>query len=687
MNGIRHIGLTLFALMGMILLRGRPAADSPHAAIMVITRSYGDSVVLRWAPTTPGAWRLASQYGYRIYRRRLEKSDLGLPELLTPTPIHPWPPETWKQQLDTTNRFMLMAAEVLYGRTAPPARGISGLLAAAELLRNRFAFALFAADMDRLAAQGLGLRFVDTTITPGETYLYTVTTAVPDSLYPIEAGDAAAATAVVDQTPRPIGVVAREGDGKITLQWMDHPGLTAYWIERSDDRGKTYWRLNRMPYTRLRHARDSTPEMHFVDATVRNYVRYYYRVIGITPFGELSEPVTVSAMARDLTPPAAPVLETAEVKDQRRVVLRWTYPDTANDAAGFLIMRSHTPQKDYAPIVFPPLPPSARTFVDTQAVPEEPYYIVTALDTGGNAALSLPYKVFFVDTFPPSPPIGLTGTIDSQGVVRLRWRSNMEPDLFGYRVLRANAPDHEFTQLTNRPIHDTFFVDTINLRTLTRYVYYRVSALDVNYNHSPMSAMLRLRRPDRTAPVPAVFRAVVPSDSGVWLRWSAGTSEDAAFQRIQRRISDSTSWKNLATLPPGAGRFTDKAVEAGITYDYRVLTFDSAGLFSSSDVVTARPYPAPLKPPAFVRLQYDSTSSTISLQWHYPYPMPSKGYFIVYRATKDRALTPYRTLPLSANAFHDRLLPTEGLYRYAVKIARRPFDSSPLSRVVSVEVR
>ncbi len=683
----RYITTAMLAVIAGGAMQAQTGMDTLQAAIMVVGRSYPDSVVLRWAPTTPGAWRMASEYGYRIYRRAVTNDGLEEATLLTPQPIKPWPLDVWQQRIDTADRFMLVAAQVLSSAPGSPSGGIGGLLTAADMLRNRFAFALFSADMSRRAAEGLGLRFVDTTAVPERVYLYTVVANVPDSVYPIEPGDVSVTAGLKEEIPRPIGFQTLPGDRRITLQWINHPGITAYWIERSDDRGKTYRRLNHMPYTRIRHRGDNSLEMTFVDATVKNYVRYYYRIIGITPFGELSDPVEASGMARDMTPPAPPSLLDPIVMRPTRVRLRWEYPDTARDVAGFLVMRGSDPQKGYAPLHFPPLSPQARRFVDSHATAAEPYYVVTAIDTGGNASRSMPVKAYFVDTFPPAIPRGLQGTIDTEGVVHLWWHPNTEADLLGYRVLWANSPRHEFSQRTNRPISDTFFTDTINIRTLTRYVYYRVSAVDLHYNHSPMSAVLRLRRPDLTPPVPAVFRRITPSDTGIHLQWSASTSDDAAFQRIQRKVVDSTRWENLATLPPGHASFDDYATASGVRYAYRIVTFDSSGHYSISDEVTARTYPRPLAPPAFVRGQYDSTDLAIVLQWEYPYPLPSEGYFIIYRGIKDAPMRPYRHVPLSDRTFKDRFLPAAGLYRYAVKIARGTFNTSPLSRAVWVRLQ
>jgi hypothetical protein len=64
--------------------------------------------------------------------------------------------------------------------------------------------------------------------------------------------------------------------------------------------------------------------------------------------------------------------------------------------------------------------------------------------------------------------------VDSTGRVVLHGEPNTEKDLYGYRVYRANFLSEEFSQVTVGPVPDTVFTDTINVRTLTRSVYYKV---------------------------------------------------------------------------------------------------------------------------------------------------------------------------------------------------------------------
>jgi len=270
------------------------------AQIRLLARSFGDSVVLRWAPTTPGAWRLANRYGYQVWRQELQQDTIisdttqlvGSAVLLTNQPLRPWPLAEWKRRFaaDSHRITAAVAAQVLYGkqwgRLPRNSQGwLTPLRQAAIALQNRYGFALFVADIDPSVANGLALRLVDRSAERGRVYLYTVVALVPDSLYEI----LPATTVVRVDEPAPImppaNLEVSEGDREMLLSWDNIGGFTAFWVERSEDGGRSYRRLTTVPLVRVYGEGNQGDRWVYRDTTVQNYVRYRYRIIGITPFG------------------------------------------------------------------------------------------------------------------------------------------------------------------------------------------------------------------------------------------------------------------------------------------------------------------------------------------------------------------------------------------------------------------
>jgi hypothetical protein len=97
------------------------------------------------------------------------------------------------------------------------------------------------------------------------------------------------------------------------------------------------------------------------------------------------------------------------------------------------------------------------------------------------------------DTFPPAAPTGL-GLVAADGAINLRWNANIEPDLAGYLVLRAEAPDDTLRALTPAPIRETSYRDD-SIKPGVRYVY-AIVAVD---NAKPPNASPESARESETA--------------------------------------------------------------------------------------------------------------------------------------------------------------------------------------------
>ncbi|HEY6952990.1 MAG TPA: hypothetical protein VI758_11315 [Bacteroidota bacterium] len=693
------IVIALFLMLPLMVGNRLMAQGNPRTAqIALTTRVDKDSVILRWAPTTPGAWIVANRIGYVVERVRFEKNkkfDRTQFERLTANPLKPWTREEWLQRSPRDDNYAAIALQAVHGKAfiAQPAQGNANVLRnAADELTNRYGFSLFAADNDAVTADGLGLRFVDRAVKDGEEYIYRVFLAKPDSTYTIDTAYAVVNVTAFKLPPPPPEFTAEGLDGQIALRWKDMPGggYSGYFLFRSEDGGKTYKRLNQNPFVNV------TPESskekgvpRYTDTSIVNYRKYRYEVKGVTPFAELGSPASVESYGRDLTAPMAPQIANPVQLDARRVKLTWKLPVIAPDLAGFVVAKSSNTLGGYRQLLANPLSPDKREYIDTTANDNEPYYIVGAVDTAGNVAPSLPVYALMVDSIPPDIPKGLKGAIDSLGVVRLAWNLGPEPDIIGYRVLRANDPNHEFSQLTPTPWKDTTFVDTVNVLTLTRYVYYRIAAVDKRYNHSGLSPMLALKRPDKIAPEPPVFTDVSVSDSLVRLSWARSTSEDVQSLVLYRKNASDKEWKKLVLLRPSEQSYVDREVVQTVTYQYRIEAVDSSGLHSGFAMpVQGRPYDTGLRPAAEnVLAAYDAKSGTITVRWEYKSTRKEKYWIVIYRAVNNAQLVQYRSVDATAKSFQDSNLSGKGTYRYAIKIMTATGGESPLSAAAQIEIK
>jgi len=293
-----------------------------------------------------------------------------------------------------------------------------------------------------------------------------------------------------------------------------------------------------------------------------------------------------------------------------------------------------------------------------------------------------------IDTVPPAIPKGLTGTIDTNGVVRLHWHRGIERNLLGYRVLMANSPDHEFAQMTGDVLKDTVFTDTVTINTLTRHVYYRIAAVNNRYNHSQMSPILTLLRPDRVPPEAPVFTDVFVSDSSVVLQWAPSTSADLHSHQLHRRVEGAKEWTKLAQLSRHDSSYTDTAVIQNTVYEYLIIAVDSTGNWSPAELpVQAQPYDSGVRPPVTaLRAGFDKGGKKVVLDWAYSSRKQENFFFVVYKKTPGGLLREFRAVESSQLSFSDPDLTGNGLYEYAIKVRAENGAESQLSEHAQTNV-
>ncbi len=122
------------------------------------------------------------------------------------------------------------------------------------------------------------------------------------------------------------------------------------------------------------------------------------------------------------------------------------------------------------------------TYSDTEYLEGSYSYGVTAVDqTGNESAMSPAVTVTIQDDVAPASPTGLTSHVES-GVIGLSWDANVEPDLAGYNLYRDGAA----VPMNGGSLIQDLVFDDRDIVNQVEY-FYRISAVDVNGNESPLS--------------------------------------------------------------------------------------------------------------------------------------------------------------------------------------------------------
>ncbi len=663
-------------------------------AIKVIARPLSDSIILRWAPTTPTAWEYANRYGYVVERVTLlrDQTVLEHPEsiVLTPKPVKPLPLAEW-ESLANTNDYAAIAAQALYGETFELtenyASDIVQVVNKARELTSRFSFALFAADQSPTVAHASALHFTDTSARKNEKYVYRVYTPVPIAVLKIDTGYVYAGIADYQELPVPIELSAKFSDRSVQLHWngeLFQDIFTSYLVERSDDEGQTFQQINQVPFVNTSQKATASAYIYKSDTLPENDRKFVYRVRGVTPFGEISPPSEMVEGVGMMTLKANPAIVGAEVIHDQ-INIRWEFDTTYQQAiTGFQLLRSGQAQGPFD-IVVSPIAADQREVIDAQPQIAN-YYKITAIGKSGDNKSSFPFLAQLVDSIPPETPIGLTGIMDSSGVVTLHWIPNREEDLLGYRVYRSNFADHEYTQITVNPTQDTVFYDTLTVKTLTKKVYYKITAVDQHYNPSGFSIPLSLSRPDVIPPVSPVFSSVKSSEEGIALTWVNSSSKDVMNHLLYRRKTSDTSWRLIALFDPDdtVQLYLDEETSSTHYYEYTMIAVDSSHLESTPCTpVSAKRIDRRIRKEVkeFYALAQPAEKQ-IALSWNYKPEGVER--FLLYRTQEDQPISLYTSLPADQQQFSDRKLTINTYYRYRIKAVYKDGSHSSFSKEIGV---
>ena len=532
-------------------------------------------------------------------------------------------------------------------------------------------------------AFALGLAYVDKSIEANKRYIYRIKLNGESKTYDITNMPFTIETKPEIFKQRKIYV--KPGDTKLSFMWDETDMVSGTIVERKNPKTGTWDLLTQAPEYNINEGQ----RKGYFDEKLTNYVKYEYRFYGNNPFGERILFGTAKGMPIDLTPPKTPLYISAKHSKPDEILIKWDINKPEDgDLKGFFIGRGNSNNGKFNIVHDKLLAKETRSYIDKKFNKDETnYYVIQAIDTSGNVSSTIPAYVTIIDSIAHIKPKFLSGKIDSLGVVTLNIDKNLEKDLMGYRLFRSNSDKHEFSVIREgfspndsiqKPIQ-LVFKDTVTLNSLTPYIYYRIKALDQNFNQSEFSDILKVKRPDKIAPTTPVFKNIIARKEEIELEFVLSQSEDVVEQYLYRKLENNAKWELIATLKNDQKIYIDKQLKTNGNYFYSLRAKDDSNLFSQyAASVYGKPYDDGVRPPIedFI---FKKEKDKIILNWNYK-TINKDTFFVIFKNdSKDNLIQYKNTSELSFEEKSD-----SKTNKYAVKVYTKDGGQSVLSKIITV---
>lgn len=663
-------------------------------SMIIVPNVTTDKVQLKWLPTTYNAWMLSSVKGYTIDRTEvIQMGDQWTAidkKTLTTTPIQAMPLTEMEQQ-GALQSSIKKATIYWVARDIDSGKDITKKtpIAASANQQSQRDFihlaGIIAALTKNKTAEAMGMFFEDKTVVSGKRYLYT--------LRPVSAPELATSVYVVagkpNVLPNIVGFDFRPQFESVELLWIKplNKEYLAYDLYRSTSKNGEYSKLNKLPYFGDVGSIREGDIQRYIDSFPDKSKTYYYKMRGVTAFEQEGPFSTIIEVVPKSFLTEAPKITRVDIKNNKDITITWSVSEINKlNIESYKVFTTRNPEKGFKTLSAL-ISPSTQSFIDPrESKPTFNYYMVCAYGKSKDSLCSFMKEGFLIDSFPPKSPIGIVGTCDSNGVVRLHWNKNKEEDVIGYRVFKTVDISKEPVRVSVNGYVDTLCIDTVSVKHGYRYVHYSVVAIDEVFNASSLSPYAAVKLPDNDSPNAPLFLKYEASYSGIFLEWKPSSSKDVAAHILYRKSELEFQWTPIATFT-GANlykrNYRDTVTETNVWYEYTVRALDSSGLYSPKgyNYRIQQPEKDPYSVVTNLRFVVSREHQKVKLVWDFN--KQATG-FIIMRSINGKPVESYQYIKGTQREFYDSWLVPNTTYSYAI-IAELPNNrKSIISKIIQV---
>lgn len=641
-----------FLIISSIFIFGNSFSQSE---IAFKSKVKENEILLRWTPVKPELFRTAMQNGF-VLSRKVWEGDGNPPASFWETDVdfsveikvYSKESDIWKKTFEANDDVGVLYSYIF------PEKKMSEMDE-----ENFFGLALLTCDLHPELAELSGLFFRDTNIQNRKNYAYR-----------IEINKIKIQSVILVNSERltilPIinDLELKNMNESAEISWnykVLQESYSGYFLEWSED-SVNFKIINERAIIPMasQYEKDKTINYYSDSAVVGNR-NYWYRISGRDHFGELGKP---SAPEKIFIAPELKgeiLIDTIFLSDGK-IKLKWSITNE-NDLVSVKDIRILSSGKIAGKYELLKQIDKKETEILIELSERENYIKVVA-SAGNNQVESWPYLFLLPDLTPPSVPDSLTGMIDKEGKVTLKWRKNSEKDLRGYRVFRTNALHESMVEVSKNFIIGDSYQDSVDINSLTEEIYFSINAVDSNYNNSELSKPIKLEKPDHIPPVAAPIVKVTPLETGNYVQWNVSTSKDFSKTEIVRSEKGKAFLKVFA-FHDTVSRFIDTSILAETDYHYKTIVYDDADNFAESESVYLYNPIQKNKLNDSVSVEVDRKEKFIFLKWN---PLPEEVYsYFIYKAKKGETMRFFRTVNGKSTELKDTELYISNEYVYSIK--------------------
>ena len=412
----------------------------------------------------------------------------------------------------------------------------------------------------------------------------------------------------------------------------------------------------------------------FKDTNLVPAMGYSYRVCAYNTIG-ISKYSNEVAIATPQIPPTTPLNLQVNVKGTQ-INLSWQ--DTASNESGFLLERLI--DGTYTELC--KLAPDTVKYQDNNVTPATDYsYRILAFNEVGYSDCS---NEVFIRTpdIPPFPPDMLVLTRFNRQEIVVSWHDNSQNEQ-GF-ILERRIDKGTFTAIsiaggaTFLPFNSLQFTDKqVKLNSI---YYYRICSYN-SAGRSEYSNILEVNTAPKLPNLPGDFKAAsVSSTKGVFLTWLDTSKNEDGF-KIVKSEKGQKEYKLVCTLEPNTTSYNDIRVKYGITYYYRIVSFNSFGrLEYTKPILVTIPLSPPSEPVDVQALLIEPTQ--IKITWK-DTAVNETGFKVQRKAPGEDGFTPIVRLGSNSTQYIDASLLPDTNYSYQVVSYNKSGEG--ISEVVSIK--